>query len=129
MTWNDGSEDYNKIDRLRRRVEALEVAIRAHRDQRGDDRCWRDDETLYAVLPEGFTPPAREVTVEIEYCLRYIVARKHPDTEYVSPNKLLTRYLDNHCANVDAEGVSGLCECQLCKDTRGALGMPGVLIL
>lgn len=32
--------------------------------------------------------------------------------------KLLKRYLDNHCANADAEGMSALCECQLCLDTR-----------
>lgn len=31
---------------------------------------------------------------------------------------LLKRYLDNHCANADAEGMSALCECKLCLDTR-----------
>lgn len=34
---------------------------------------------------------------------------------------LLCRYLDNHCANADAEGMSTLCECRLCRDTRRAL--------
>lgn len=38
--------------------------------------------------------------------------------------KLLKRYLDNHCANADAEGMSTLCECKLCQDTRTELGMP-----
>lgn len=28
----------------------LESAIRKHRDQRGDDRCWLDDEELYKTL-------------------------------------------------------------------------------
>jgi hypothetical protein len=34
---------------------------------------------------------------------------------------LLKRYLDNHCANADAEGLSALCECRLCRDTRRTL--------
>jgi hypothetical protein len=34
---------------------------------------------------------------------------------------LLGRYLDNHCANADAEGMSVLCECRLCLETRAAL--------
>lgn len=37
---------------------------------------------------------------------------------------LLRRYLDNHCANSDAEGMSTLCECQLCRDTRRFLRRP-----
>lgn len=35
--------------------------------------------------------------------------------------ELLQRYLDSHCANSDAEGMSALCECKLCQDTRAAL--------
>lgn len=31
---------------------------------------------------------------------------------------LLRRYLDNHCANADVEGMSTLCECKLCVETR-----------
>lgn len=34
-------------------VERLRAAIREHRDQKGDDRCYLDDDVLYAVLPEG----------------------------------------------------------------------------
>jgi len=36
---------------------------------------------------------------------------------------LLKRYLDNHCANADCEGMSVLCECKLCRETRTALRM------
>ncbi len=64
-----------------------EAAIRRHRDERGDDRCWLDDETLYKSLPEGYKPPDRDTTVEIENCHRYIVCRHHPDTKYVSPQR------------------------------------------
>jgi len=31
----------------------LRDAIKKHRDQRGDDRCWLDDRELYAVLGDG----------------------------------------------------------------------------
>ena len=31
----------------------LRAAIRTHRDERGDDRCWIDDQTLYAILGDG----------------------------------------------------------------------------
>jgi len=31
----------------------LRAAIRKHRDQRLDDRCWMDDFELYEALPEG----------------------------------------------------------------------------
>jgi hypothetical protein len=37
-----------------------------------------------------------------------------------SLNLIVGRYLDNHCANADAEGMSALCECQLCRDARAA---------
>lgn len=36
---------------------------------------------------------------------------------------LLKRYLDHHCQSADQEGMSTLCECKLCYDTRTALGM------
>jgi hypothetical protein len=35
------------------RVGQLENAIRTHRDQRSDDRCWMDDLELYKVLAES----------------------------------------------------------------------------
>jgi len=35
----------------------------------------------------------------------------------------LRKYLDNHCANADAEGVSALCECRLCLETRQLLAI------
>lgn len=45
-------------------------------------------------------------------------------TKLYYAEKLLKRYLDNHCANSDAEGMSTLCECKLCTDTRTFLKMP-----
>jgi len=34
---------------------------------------------------------------------------------------LVRRYLDNHCANADAEGMSAICECRLCLDARASI--------
>ena len=70
-------------DDLKRLVDA----IRTHRDQRGDDRCFLDDETLYAVLPEGYTPPVRDVSVELALCAKYIASRHNPATVYTSPQR------------------------------------------
>jgi len=41
--------------------------------------------------------------------------------DLIALEKLLGRYLDNHCANADAEGMSTLCECRLCLDARRVL--------
>jgi hypothetical protein len=35
------------------RITILENAIRKHRDQKADDRCWMDDAELYAALGDG----------------------------------------------------------------------------
>ena len=69
------------------RIAALETAIREHRDQRGDDRCWMDDEKLYNILPEGYTPPKRDCRVELKFCERFIATRHNPGTTYVSPER------------------------------------------
>lgn len=73
--------------RLIEMVLELRKAIRSHRDQRGDDRCWMDDEELYKVLPEGYTPPERDTTVELQLCEQYINCRRNPATKYISPQR------------------------------------------
>jgi hypothetical protein len=77
----------NQRDQISARVKELEEAIRRHRDQRGDDRCWMDDEALYAALPEGYTPPPRDSAVELAMCEKFIACRHNPATEYVSPQR------------------------------------------
>ena len=72
--------------RMASEVLRLRDAIRIHRDQRGDDRCFQDDATLYAVLPEGDTRPMRDAAVTIENCERYIACRQQ-GREYVSPQR------------------------------------------
>lgn len=75
-------------DQRLKRISELEAAIRTHRDERGDDRCWMDDATLYAVLPEtvapGELPPPEEM---LENCKRFIALRYCQGEKYVSPQR------------------------------------------
>lgn len=93
-------------DTLKSRIAELEAAIRSHRDQRGDDRCWMDDETLYTVLPEGYTPPVRDSSVELERCQKYITCRHNPATEYVSPQRRIEE-LEGHLRNLGWRVIPG----------------------
>lgn len=62
-------------------IERLKAAIREHRDQRGDDRCWQDDAKLYSALgtegarAETGLPPKAEF---LESCSRYWERRQSP---------------------------------------------------
>ncbi|MCI0463066.1 MAG: hypothetical protein L0Z62_39465 [Gemmataceae bacterium] len=43
---------HTELERLTAENEHLKAAIRKHRDQHADDRCWLDDQELYAALGE-----------------------------------------------------------------------------
>jgi len=79
-------------------------AIRKHRDQRADDRCWLDDIELYKELPEGVAdadlrlPPPLEM---MSNCLRYIGCRQNPDETYVSSQREIER-LETQVAKLQA---------------------------
>jgi hypothetical protein len=77
------------------RIEQLEGAIRKHRDYRGDDRCWMDDDELYSILPEGYHPPERDSAVELHHCERFISCRHNPQTIYLSPEREI-RTVESH---------------------------------
>jgi hypothetical protein len=38
-------------------IKSLREAIRYHRDQKGDDRCWLDDHSVWELLPDAVTEP------------------------------------------------------------------------
>lgn len=65
----------------------LVFAIRAHRDSylSGDNKCWKDNEELYKLLPEGYEPPKRDTLCELENCKKYIESCHDPRVEYISP--------------------------------------------
>jgi hypothetical protein len=61
------------LSQQQERIDQLEAAIRKHRDARGHDRCWENDQELYAALGEA-TPvdpglPSREEF--LTNCARY----------------------------------------------------------
>lgn len=55
----------------------LQDAIRKHRRQRSDDRCWADDEELYAVLEDGDLGDNRvgDKAAMLKNCERYLQNR------------------------------------------------------
>ena len=67
---------------LKNEIKSLRRAIRTHRDQVGDFRCWVDDEVLYhSVLPElkGTRPEVPPAATFTAYCERYFEHRQDPD--------------------------------------------------
>lgn len=63
--------------------------IRWTKDQyiNGDDKCWKDLEDLFKLLPEGYTPPERDECVELQYCQWYIKSCHNPNIKYESPQR------------------------------------------
>ncbi len=59
-------------------LEKTRNAIRKHRDEKGHDRCWLDDQELYKILPEtteaDFTLPCK--TEFLTECEKYWNNRK-----------------------------------------------------
>lgn len=66
----------------------LLAAIREHRDQGGDNRCWLDDEKLYSVLPEGFEQTdlaLHDPCDMLPNCVRFLLSRQPKGVPYISP--------------------------------------------
>lgn len=57
--------------------EKLLAAIKAHRDQKADDRCWLDDRQLYALagLPDGYDPHVGDKFEMVKNCIRFVERR------------------------------------------------------
>lgn len=69
---------------LEYKLEQLHKQIRKIRDNFGDDKCWMDWESLFKLLPEGYTPPAQDIPIQLENCKQYLACRSH-GTEYLPP--------------------------------------------
>lgn len=96
------------------RIAELEAAIRKHRDQRGDDRCWLDDRELYAVLPEGVGNAdlhLDEPAEMLENCKRFISSRRDPNQPYVSPQRRIEE-LEDAIRSVLMQGA----HCPFCEE-------------
>lgn len=67
------------VDQLQEEVLKLRNGIRQHRDQKGDDNCWLDDQNyLYDLLPEKIIPfpELPEKNLMMLNCSRYYDCRK-----------------------------------------------------
>ncbi|MDP1688946.1 MAG: DUF1653 domain-containing protein [bacterium] len=70
------------LEILQKEVMRLRQIIRAHRDTNGDDRCWKDDDLLYKLLPEEecklneFTH--EEKAILMARCSRFWDTRRYP---------------------------------------------------
>jgi hypothetical protein len=84
-------EKQAEIDRQAAKIERLRAAIREHRDQEGDDRCWLDDMRLYNALDEGqedcTLPPKCEF---LKSCERYWEQRQSPGEKAASESSEMT---------------------------------------
>lgn len=72
------------------RIKELEDAIKKHRAQKLDDRCWLDDQELYAVLKDGdlgnnSTPPMDKM---LENCKNFLTKRCNPSNKWKSYQEL-----------------------------------------
>lgn len=76
-----GTELLLETRALKSELEKTRDAIRYHRDQKGDDRCWVDDVRLYEILPEGpvgYDPTLPPEDVFLENCKRFCRSRQTP---------------------------------------------------
>lgn len=76
-------------DDLKKEIEKLRDAIRQHRDEKGHDRCWMDDDRLYSMLPEGnegvdTTLPPRECF--LKNCEKFYENRQKGDEPWYAEN-------------------------------------------
>ncbi len=81
MSKFETSSSHKNLDQLQGEIIKLRNVIRYHRDQKGDDRCWLDDELLYESLPETADKaqllPSKEVFME--KCARFHSRRQAPE--------------------------------------------------
>lgn len=105
------------IDDLHR-ITYLETAIRKHRDARGHDRCWENDQELYRALPET-VPDSPQLPPEPEFmanCKLYY--------EQQSRVKPVTCRSCNDTHSMTVDGESFMCtNCPTpCPKCRGESG-------
>ena len=79
-------DDRLRILQLINTVDDYKEAIRQHRDERGDDRCWIDDKKLYnrtigAGQVNTALPPFEEM---MNNCKRFFSSRQDPEHVYVT---------------------------------------------
>lgn len=96
----------NTPSALHKEVLQLKEAIREHRDQLDDDRCFLDDQKLYAAADldtdewESKLPPKAEFLAN---CARYHASRQNPVHKYVTVDERLRGLIDTVLGIVRAQ--------------------------
>ena len=101
------------VEELNDRVKQLEDAIREHRNQRADDRCWLDDLTLYAVLNDDVVTDNRvgDQCAMLRNCERFIKNRCDGGgpwksyAELETENELLRQAIEGECPPMEIEMI------------------------
>jgi hypothetical protein len=93
---------------LHAEVLRLRNAIRLHRDQRGDDRCWLDDVLLYKALPET-VHSLTQLQPKDEFmlaCEKFWCTRQCPaEPAYAGQQTEHRTYTDDDLAGKDLDGL------------------------
>ncbi len=99
----------------------LRYAVRWHRDQFGDDRCWLDDWRVYKFLPEGFKNELPSYEACMELCKQYKNFRTEtkPPVPYESVTK---NQLDIDLLYLSPSGLKYELE-QICQAVRHHLNI------
>lgn len=104
------------------RERALKDAIRLHRDERGNDRCWLDDDRLYAVLGEGTGDRALPCKSEfLSNCARYWEQRQ---PAAATPEQAPAREEDYPCKSLTC-ALAGMPVCRAEHDAAIAASKDG----
>ena len=65
------------MEREKQLIKKLRAAIRMHRDQKGDDRCWLDDFLLWKLIPRKEKDPKKLPPIEeaMKKCIQFYERR------------------------------------------------------
>lgn len=94
------------------RIKELEDAIREHRDQKGDDRCWLDDRKLYRVIGDDADlslPPKHDF---LKSCERYWEQRQSLNDKFALEHPTIGQ-LNRRIATLTTQRDALLAACQL----------------
>lgn len=88
--------------RVRDDIKRLRHAIRLHRDQRGDDRCWLDDLRLWKLLPDTVLDDTAIPDDAMDRCRAYYRNRRADAADPIPPEAVR----DRKRWNDDLDGMS-----------------------
>lgn len=91
---------------LRREILDCRKAIRAHRDARGDDRCWLDDYSVWALIKGSFPVPRRLPAFEeaMDMCRAFYKLRRAENADAAPPEAVADPALwDRDLESMDEE--------------------------